>query len=283
MRRGVFYILIALMALSVLSVSAQRFHCDSDTAKAMAIVRKNQNPNALPGARAVAIAEALVGEAYEDVTAKDVDCVPELRIDGMDNHTFINNVVAMVRLTGLSSPIRLKDLVESIENVSYRNGRADGFTSKMIYGGDWVVDNRARGNLKELTEDYSEYFKTKVLDGITANREKYAALSDSATFEKQKFVEMGFRLHKIPHLKRETVGKKDIEEEMRNGDVVMLLSPDANFDVFETGIVVKRDDGFHLIHASKRDGRVVEEKDPLLRYVKRHQKEIYGWRWFRLL
>lgn len=49
------------------------------------------------------------------------------------------------------------------------------------------------------------------------------------------------------------------------------------------GYVVRRDDGLHFIHASERDGKVVEEPEVLGRYIKRHAKEVYGWRWIRIL
>ncbi len=54
-------------------------------------------------------------------------------------------------------------------------------------------------------------------------------------------------------------------------------------DVWEMGYVVRRDDGLHFIHASERDGKVVEEPEVLGRYIKRHAKEVYGWRWIRIL
>ena len=95
-------------------------------------------------------------------------------------------------------------------------------------------------------------------------------------------VEMGFRTHKVPHLKREQAFNRDIMSEMRDGDIIILLTPEQSTDALEIGVVREREDGFHLIHPSRTEGKVVEEKEALDRYLKRNAKRTYGWRWLRL-
>ena len=56
--------------------------------------------------------------------------------------------------------MHLKDLEVMLERLTFRRGEANGFPTRMLYGGDWVVDNHSRGNVKDLTEDYSTSFKT---------------------------------------------------------------------------------------------------------------------------
>lgn len=266
-----------------LGANGQGFHCDNDTAIAMARIRELAQPGGDPAAICGRVAEGFVGVPYEDITRNDTTGRAELRVDAFDELTFVNTVVAMARTATSPGILRARDLESSLMDVSLRRGEPGDFTAKMIYGGDWAIDNKARRNVKELTEDFSDLFKTKSLTWIGRNRDEFAALKDSAMFEKQKMMEFGLRTFKIPHMKRESTEWKQVVPEMRDGDMIMLLSSDPDRDVFEWGFVVKRDDGFHFIHASKEAGKVVEEPETLGRYVKRNSKQTYGWRWLRIL
>lgn len=265
------------------SVDAQRFHCEADTARAMEIIREFYNPGGDPSKICGPIATKLVGVAYVPINKEDTLGVPEIRLDGFDEFAFVNTVAALAKTATSPGYARPKDLEITLEKLTFRRGEADGFPSRMMYGGDWIVDNRSRGNVKELTEDYSDNFKTKSLDWVCRHRDEFAALKDSATYERQRMVEFGYRTFKIPHMKRESSDWKQVNPEIQDGDLIMLLTPQPDQDVWEMGYVVRRDDGLHLIHASERDGKVVEESEPLGRYIKRHAKEVYGWRWLRIL
>ncbi len=265
------------------SAEAQRFHCEADTAKAMEIIREFYNPGGDPAKICGPIAEKLKGVAYVPISKEDSIGVAEIRLDGFDDFAFVNMVAALAKTATSPGYSRPKDLEIMLEKLTFRRGEANGFPTRMMYGGDWIVDNRSRGNVKELTEDYSEHFKTKSLDWVCRHRGEFAALKDSATYERQRMVEFGYRTFKIPHMKRESSDWKQVNPDIQDGDLIMLLTPEPDRDVWEMGYVVRRDDGLHFIHASERDGKVVEESEPLGRYIKRHSKEVYGWRWLRIL
>lgn len=262
---------------------AQNFHCPQDTVKAMELIREFYNPGGDPGKLTGQIAAKLVGVPYVPVTKLDSIGEPQIRLDGFDEFSFVNTVAALAKTATSPGHTRPKDLEIMLERLVFRRGEANGFPSRMMYGGDWVVDNRSRGNIKEITEDYSDNFKTKSLEWVTRHRDEYAALKDSDTFERQKMVEFGYRTFKIPHMKRESADWKQIAPELTEGDLIMILTNQPDKDIWEMGYLVKRDDGMHLVHASESEGKVVEEPEVLGRYIKRHAKEVYGWRWIRIL
>ena len=262
--------------------SYARYHCSADTSKVMGLVREFYSPGGDPGEIAGKIAEALKETPYEEVVMNDSVGHILVKADGFDNITFLDMVSAIARLATSPGHKRINEFERELENISYRRGEDNGFPSKMIYISDWIVDNKARNNVKEITENYSDQFRTKSLEKVSRNRDLYAALKDSSCYEGQKMVEMGFRTHKVPHLKREQASRKEITDEMRDGDIVVMLTSDPMTDALETGFVREREDGFHFIHPSVEAGKVVEEDEPLDRYIKRNAKRIYGWRWVRL-
>ena len=263
-------------------ISAQDFHCPEDTVKAMAIVRKYHNPGGDPSKVCGEIAAEFVGVDYVPVTKQDSLGIAEIRTDGFDEMSFVNMVSAIAKLSTSPGNAWPKDLGMELDKLTFRRGERNGFPSRMIYAGDWILDNKSRDNVKELTEEYSDSFKTKSLEYASRHREEFAALKDSATYDRQKMVEFGYRTFKTPHMKRESFGWKNVAEDLRDGDLVVLMSNAPYTDVYEIGFLKKRDDGFHLIHASEKNGKVVEESEPILRYVKRNAKTIYGWRWLRI-
>ncbi|MBD5288604.1 MAG: DUF1460 domain-containing protein [Bacteroides sp.] len=261
---------------------AARYHCESDTSRVMSLIRENFSPGGDPGEIAGKIAESFIGVPYEEVTRKDSTGHLNVRVDAFDDLSFLNEVTAIARLSTSPGHKRVNEFERELENVSYRRGEDKGFPSRMLYFSDWTVDNKSRNIVKELTESYSDNFRTKSLEKVTRSRDQYAALTDSAVFEDQKMVEMGFRTHKVPHLKREQASHKDVMADMRDGDIVVLLTSDPITDALEIGFIRKRDDGLHFIHPSTEKGMVVEEKDTFDRYLKRNAKRTYGWRWLRL-
>lgn len=258
------------------------YHCAADTAKAMSIVREFYEPGGNPAEKMGPIAELFVGTECRPVTQEDSTGHLQIRLDAFDEMSFLNAVAALSRLATTPGHTRINEFESALRDVSYRRGEDKGFATKMVYASDWIVDNKSRGIVKELTENYSNVFKTKSLDHITRHRNDYKALKDSMTYEDQRMVEMGFRTHKIPHMKRESTEWKDIDADLRDGDIIMLLSPQNDIDTFEIGIIRKRADGFHFIHPSVEAGKVVEESEVLPRYIKRNSKKTYGYRWLRL-
>lgn len=276
------YILPALaIALSCQTVSAVRIHNASDTVMVNSMITKFSEPGGKVSAKVGPVAEAFSGIAYAETTKNDSVGSVVINLSEFDDIDFLNSVLAMAKTLTGPNP-RWREYAANLENVGYRRGVDKGFVTKMIYGGDWIVDNVFRGNVKELTEyDNNPSYKTKSLEYITRHREEYKALSDSATYADMKMVEMGFRTHKIPHLKKEWASKEPILADMRDGDIIFFLTNDPEYDIYLIGIVKMREDGPHLIHVSKEEGKVIEDPQILPRHIKKETKRIYGWRWLR--
>lgn len=283
MRLRILLALIAAAGFFSQGIEAQRYHSPEDTVKVMGILREFHDPGGSPSNLAGRIAERLIDTPYAPVTKEDSVSRNEVRLDAMDDMTFLNTVTALARRATSPGLLRFYDYAASLQDVTFRHGEDKGFPTRMIYAADWVGDNKARGNVREFTEDYSNLFKTKSLDYVTRHRDEYAALGDSATYDAWRMIELGFRTHKIPHMRRESTEWKDVSANLKDGDILMLLTSANDIDVYEIGILRHRDDGFHLIHMDEKEGKVVEEKEPIGRYIKRNSKLIYGFRWLRIL
>ena len=195
----------------------------------------------------------------------------ELRvnIDELDCTTFIDNVLAIAYTAG-EGRSSWRDFIYNLENMRYRAGEMNGYSSRLHYFSDWVVDNVHRGNVKEYTSHIPGCsWEIKTIDFMTQNRDKYPALQDSLEYERMKNAEIGYRSHRFPYIKSSRINKV-INGELKEGDVVALTTKIPGLDVTHMGIIIKRDGIPHLLHASSKKGKVIIDDLSLTDYLKKN-------------
>lgn len=271
------------MGCVALSARSLPLHCPGDTAKVNAIIAQLRSGNLSLGERAAAAALQLLGAGEDDYYS--VDSVADLRIniDSFSPLMFANTVFALAKASEAPGSPDWHTFAREFENISVRKGDYQGFPSIMYHSSDWIGDNISRGNVAELTENYSPVIaRTKSLDEMTRYRGKFAALADSAVFERVRMTEMGFRTHRVPTLKKETVKRKDLTEDLRSGDMIILVPNRDGIDFYDIGILSVEDGVPYLIHLSPQSHTVVKESDSLARYMALVSKYFQGYRIIRL-
>lgn len=230
------------------------------------------------GQRIASIAEKLVGTPYKAGTIEGTPEQLTVDMDEMDCTTFVETVLAMA-ITLDERRTSWHDFIYNLERLRYRNGRMDGYGSRLHYVSDWAIDNNHRGIIQEVTDraGAGEAYQVKTLDFMSSHRDKYPALEDDMEYEKLKNAEIGYRSHRFPYIK--TTGIKGAN--LRTGDVVAITTKTPGLDVQHMGIVVMRDGVAHLVHASSKAGKVVVDELPLSDYVRRNRTAT-GIRVFRL-
>jgi len=258
-----------------------RLHCQEDTVMVSRILQRAADNGGNLGERCVFVARQLVDTPWAPPLDNDSVGTIFINMHGFDRLGFVNTVLALAEASRQKLP-RVREFERQYESFSRRKGEDAGFASKLIYGADWIVDNVYRGNLKEMTEYLGGGgFKTKTLDYITRNRDQFPALKNEATYDKVRMMEMGYRSHRIPHMKKQSAGNKSLHELMKDGDIIMMLSPEFDFDIYDIGVVEMKDGVPHLFHISHENGKVVEDPYPMSRLFKLEGQHFYGYRWLR--
>lgn len=284
---------VALLTMILLAVGMQRMHAidlsnpkvssDSDKARIEQLLQTPGLERDRVDRNCALIAEALKGSRGDDYYYSDSIADLRLNPNTFTPITFINTVAALANASSVYAQAGWSDVAKALQDYSCRRGEDNGFSSLMWHASDWIGDNTYRGNVRELTADYSGCVdRTKSLDYLTRHRDRFAVLADSATYEKVRLTEMGFRTHRVPTLKKETIGKKEILEDLRDGDIILLNPGEDGIDIREIGFVINREDGPHMIHYSESAGEVVETEDPLPRYFKLKTKIFNGYRILRM-
>lgn len=277
---GLFIIIILCVLSSLESQSEIRYHCEQDYVRVNDLIKAAAQED-IYGNRIVAAAKEMLGLPLGKASDNDSIGTVVVRLDSVNQRDFINYAIAAAKASYAVNP-GIKDFEKALIDLSRKKGVDEGFTSQFLYGADWIVDNVYRGNLKEMTEYVDGgSFRTKTLDYVSRHKDEFPAMADSLVREKIKVNEMGFRSHRIPHLKKQTIGNKSIKELLKEGDIIMMLSPNDDLDLYNVGFVSFKDSEPYFIHISPQTGIVVIDEYPISRRFKIDGQYFYGYRWLR--
>ena len=210
-----------------------------------------------------------IGAPYEENTLErqgPEELVVNLR--AFDCVTLIENVIVLARLgrTGRSS---LRDFTDELERIRYRGGRRNGYASRLHYFTDWLLDNERRGIIRDVTRELGGRPFRKDFHAMTDRREQIPPLLDADAFRRMRMVEAvcsSRTFHYIPK-----THAMEMEKRIENGDIIAITTDLEGIDVRHVGIAVRGRRGPHLLHASRKAGKVVLSGTTLRRYLLSHR------------
>lgn len=246
-----------------------RFHNEaSDTTRITEIlINTTKQELQLPGERISYIAKQFLNTPYVAGTLEGESELLTVNMSELDCTTFVETVMAMAYTIG-EGRSSWRDYIYNLERIRYRKGELDGYSSRLHYISDWIVDNSYRGNFSEATTKIPNHtYIVKSIDFMSSHRDSYAALTDSIEFSKMKNIEIGYRNHRFPYIKRENLRKKDVKSALKEGDIIALTTRTNGLDVSHMGIITIVDSTPHLLHASMSARKVIIDPLPLHEYL----------------
>lgn len=254
----------------------------SDTTEINRVLAEMVGNRSNIGEIAIQVAKQLEGRAYVAHTLEDSIERLTINMQQFDCTTFVETVVAMSLTTQISNPT-WRDYARYLEMIRYRNGEMNGYVSRLHYFSEWITDNAYRGNIKEVTTEIaSSSTMVKSINYMSKHASEYPALKDSSTLDRIKQIEMGYRNHQMSYLKKEVVSKKSTWNNLRNGDIIVVLSKTEGLDVSHVGFIIMVEGKPHLLHASKKAGKIIIDEMDLKEYFKREARNSPGVRILRI-
>lgn len=158
-----------------------------------------------------------------------------------------------------------------LTKLRYRDGRIDGYASRLHYFSDWLRDNERKGLVTDVTRDLpGSMAVAKPVSYMTTATYKYPRLTDPAILKQVAQTEAAISQQTFSFIPKKAV--KQAEASIREGDIVMLMAARPGLDMKHVGIAVRQPNGqLHLMHASSEQGAVVITPYPLSDYVLWHR------------
>ena len=129
----------------------------------------------------VAYAHLLEGTPYA-AGSLDRDSVEQLQahLQETDCTIFVETVLALAR-TAAKRERTWEAFGRELTALRYRDGRIDGYPSRLHYFSDWIIDNERRGNVKEMTAALGGVDDTLQLHFMSRHVHRYPALQRDTT------------------------------------------------------------------------------------------------------
>ena len=264
-------------------VEQMRFHCANDTTKINSLLMEGIQSGLTDANELVCFyAHKLEGTPYVAHTLEGETEMLTINIDELDCTTFVETLYALVKTT-INGRYSWRDYAHHLEDLRYRHGDMGDYSTRLHYMSDWIIDNSSRGNIEDVTGEIScVRYKVKTIDYMSTHRDSYPSLKDDAIFEKVKNVEVGYRNHRFPYIKKENLNSDAVKKVVKRGDFVGLVTRMEGLDLSHLGIVEKDERGnLVLLDASSIGKKVtLEPVDMKTMLMKRKSNE--GVRFFRI-
>lgn len=210
------------------------------------------------------VAHTLEGEGQERlvINTRQLDCT-----------TLVENVTALT-LCAYRGDYTWKAYKQALRQMRYREGKVEGYVSRIHYFTEWITVNSARGIVTEIQQPdppFSSLQKVS-LSYMSTHPESYRALREHPEYVPQiRRLEQRISGRQFRFIPKSVVGNSRLlRQAVRDGDIIAITCKKPGLDIAHLGIAVWHADGLHLLNASMLHKKVVEEPMTLYQYLRKH-------------
>lgn len=216
----------------------------------------------------IIVAKQMLGTEY---VAGTLEKVPEQLVVSLtqtDCILFVESCLAMA-LNAKKGIFHPDSLCATIQSLRYRNGKVDGYASRIHYTSEWIRQGEARGIFREITD---------VLSGDNLSGQRFSYMSEHSDAYRQlkgnpaevaRIAQMEASLNQHTDyfvIPKEAVSK--MEHLLKDGDILGFNSTVKGLDIAHVALVYHKENGqVGFIHASQADGKVVIDEKSIADYV----------------
>lgn len=206
----------------------------------------------------IGVAQTFLGQPYEAGTL-DVGSRESLilNLNSFDCTTFVEQVLALGR-TLRKKNMTYGDWAKEVEGLRYREGRCEGYESRLHYFSEWLTLAEAAGKLQYPIQGTRTLPETRKLDFMGSHRNLYPRLATDSVYQGILRLESRLERHRLYRIPLEEIAPQ--ASLFRNGDIVAFVTSIKGLDVTHTGLVLKVDGETRLLHASTSGSVRISER-----------------------
>lgn len=270
MRKALF---AALMLCAATLAAQDIIYEKSDSIFVTEIINKEQ-PTHKSSDLALHIAREFLGKKYTSGTLDSHNGEPlVINCRELDCTTFVETVLALV-VTIKQDEKSFEDFCRNLQTIRYRNGKRDGYASRLHYISWWITDSAKKGIVHEATRCAHSRPLPLNLYYMSRNAALYPQLKgDSSLVSLIEKEEKPFRGITTEYIPKEELHRGRNALPIADGDIVALVTNIEGLDVVHIGFALWRGEKLHLLHASSGEGKVIEDCKSLYDYQKNKKKQ----------
>jgi hypothetical protein len=183
----------------------------------------------------------------------------------LDCTTFAENCLALARTMKLKNP-GFNDFVSELHFIRYRDGKRNGYPSRLHYFSDWIYNNDQKKTVKSVAQQIAHTLLPNQVNFMSTHPDSYPALKRNpeliGELAKQESTMSNRMTWFIPKNRIAVV-----ENKLQDGDILGITTNIEGLDISHVVIAVRFNGRIHFIHASSREMKVVISEETLEEYL----------------
>lgn len=192
----------------------------------------------------------------------------------LDCTTLVETVTALT-LCAQQGKKTWNDYLTTLKTLRYRQGKLDGYTSRLHYFSDWIRDKQSMKIIKEIQSPNPPFTAVQRVNVnyMSTHPTAYKALKAQPELvpvirqQEQSLNTVKARYIPKSALRRST---KALRQAVHDGDIIAITCNKKGLDIAHLGFAVWKKDGLHLLNASQLHKKVVLEPMTLYKYLQKH-------------
>lgn len=192
----------------------------------------------------------------------------------LDCTTLVETVTAL-KLCVQDGKHAFADYLNALRQLRYRQGRLNGYPSRLHYFTDWIRDKAAMQIVEDIQQPNPPFsaIQSVSVNYMSTHPEAYKALKANPSLVPEirasEQLLTGLKVRYIP--KRLLRNNALLRSVVKEGDILAITCNKKGLDIAHLGFAVWRKDGLHLLNASMLHKKVVEEPMTLWQYMQKHK------------
>lgn len=266
-------VLTTLLALSPSAANAQLVCQRQDSLTVCGLLQQ-----APADAGTLWFARQFLGRPYVAHTLEVGDGEPlVVNTRALDCTTLVETVVALT-LCRQQQRTSWHDYLALLESLRYRQGKRNGYASRLHYFSDWIDDKEHMSIVKEIQGPNPPFaaIQRVVACYMSQHPQHYKALREHPdllpAIRRQEEAITGMERRYVP---KAAIGNTTLlRQTVHDGDIIAIVCNKPGLEIAHLGFAVWHKDGLHLLNASQLHKRVVDEPMTLRRYLKKHPSHL---------
>lgn len=183
----------------------------------------------------------------------------------LDCTTYAENCLAITR-TIQSGNQTFDQFCSELQEIRYRNGKIDGYPSRLHYFCDWIYTNQQKNLIMETTEEVTQTSFHKQINFMSTHPDSYQQLKkDTSLVEAIALQEREISAREKFYIPETSIA--EIEGKLMDGDIAGITCDIDGIAIMHVVILIRMDGRIHIMHASSKAEEVTISENTLEDYL----------------
>lgn len=188
-----------------------------------------------------------------------------------DCTTFVESCMALSRTIKSGAPT-FSNFCKQLQNIRYRNGIIQDYSSRLHYMTDWVYENQKHGLFKDESKDLGGILDDRKINYMSSHPNSYTILKkDSEMLRKIVAAEQNINKRGGHYVVlKQNIGS--LSDRIKDGDILIFATSIAGLDYTHIGFAYHTAGKLTFIHASSKAGKVWIDSNSLVAYCNKQTR-----------